>query len=427
MNYASDAKVNKSSLKPISDISIPISKTPSTMNVVSKRTESNMNLVINSLSKTTLDTRLRGANMIAENEKFIHQKKNSTSKLNMNEKNLKRENFTTLKTTMNREIKGALKYGKEIGNHQNRLEKSVNKINAKLQESKREPVVPKQLSLSKNAIENVKSSSSIAQKSHNKTRSKTKNKSKKLTTTKSEIFTTNNELPDNSFMIRDGDLDLADLIEASLKNIRSPRSIFDYDFSSIEQSDARKNSLKSKNEIHDIDRLKQLKPMRSSVISNYLSNRMNRGNEILEKLSEKSEPFSGTSCESLNDKRALPAGDNGTLSLSEKYIKARAELQKTLDWKPETIHSDPVSFEDRWNSAASFRNKVQSPRKIENSNDKLPIARGPVRSSFLMKKYGTKNLESRRDVIAKNTETVAKNRTEPMKVIKEVERNRLMK
>jgi len=398
------------------------------MNVASKRTESNMNLLTNSLSKTTLDTRLRGANMIAENEKFIHQKKNSASKLNMNEKNFKRENFTASKTsTTNREIKGALKYGREIGNHQNRSEKSVNKINAKLQESKRELVVPKQSSLSKNAVENVKSSSSIAQKSHNKTRSKTKNKSKKLTTTKSEIFATHNELPDNPFMIRDGDLDLADLIEASLKNIRSPRSIFDYDFSSIEQSDARRNSLKNKNEIHDIDRLKQMRPMRSSVISNYLSNRMNRGNEILEKLSEKSEPFSGTSCESLNDKRVLPAGDNGTLSLSEKYIKARAELQKTSDWKPEMIRSDPISFEDRWNSAANFRNKVQSPRKIENSNDKLPIARGPVKSSFLMKKYGTKNLESRKDVIAKSTETLVKNRTESTKVIKEVERNRLMK
>jgi len=386
-----------------------------------------MNLVTGSLPKTTLDARVRGANMIAENEKFIHQKKNSTSKLNANEKNLKRENVTASKTTTtNREIKGASKYGKEIGNQQNRSEKSVNKVNAKPQEGKREPVVTKQSPLPKNAVENVKSTSNIAQKSYNKTRSKTKNKSKKLTTTKSEIFT-NSELPDNPFMLRDGDLDLADLIEASLKNIRSPRSIFDYDFSSVQQSDATRNTLKSKNEIHDIDRLKQVRPVRSSVISNYLSNRMNRGNEILEKLSEKSEPFSGASCDSLSDKRTLLAGDSGVVSLSKKYIKARAELQKTLDWKPEAIRSDPISFEDRWNSAASFRNKVQSPSKIENSNDKLPIARGPVRTSFLMKKHAAKNLENKNDVIAKSTETVVKNRMESTKAIKEVERNRLMK
>ncbi|RLU26009.1 hypothetical protein DMN91_002172 [Ooceraea biroi] len=140
-------------------------------------------------------------------------------------------------------------------------------------------------------------------------------------TTKSEIFNTDKELSDNPFVVRDSDLDLADLIEASLKNIRSPRSIFDYDFSCMQQSDARRNDLKSRNGIQDIDRVKLLKPMRSSVITNYLSDKMTRTNEILEKLSEKSEPFSGTSCESLvNDKKVLSGGDNGWILIIVRKI-----------------------------------------------------------------------------------------------------------
>lgn len=347
------------------------------------------------------ETRFRGVNANAENEKSFSQRKNSNSKLSTNERNVKKENFAASKA--NREIKGtsnhAFKSAKGIDSL-NKSEKFINKINAsaKSQESK-ESVPPRTSSLSKNIVENVKSSSNIGQKSHGRIRSKTKTKSKKLATTKSEIFNTDKELSEKSFMMRDGD-ELADLIEASLKNIRSPRSIFDYDFSCVDPSDARKNALRNGNEIQDIDRLKQLKPMRSSVISNYLSDRMIRGNEILEKLSEKSEPFSGTSCDSLvNDKKILPGGDNGSLSLSEKYMKARAELQKSLDWKSGTIRSDAVPSETRWNSTTTgFRNKLQS-SKLENSDDKpSPIPRGSIKTPFLMKMHNLKGSDSKKDV-----------------------------
>lgn len=431
MNYASDAKVNKPSLKSTGSASVPASKTISTVNVAAKeRSEfSNMDLVTTSLSRTSFDTRFHGANV--ENEKSVAQKKNSNFKLGMNEKSVKKESSTASKTPSSREVKSAFKYPGKVIDHQNKSEKSANKINinAKSQE-KTESVVPKISSLSKNVVENVKSSSNIAQSSHGRIRSKTKAKPKKPATTKSEIFNTDKELSDSSFVVRDGDLDLADLIEASLKNIRSPRSIFNHNFSCVQQSDARKNPMKSRNEIQDIDRLKQLKPMRSSIVTNYLSDRMARGNEILEKLSEKSEPFSGTSCESLvNDKKALSGGDNGSLSWSEKYMKARAELEKSLDWRSGTIRSDPVASENQWDSSstASLRNKLQSPGKIESGNDKPLIARGSIPLKTSLKMYGLKGSENRKDVPARSSESIIKTRTESESNSNRVEKRRLSK
>ncbi|EZA54316.1 F-box only protein [Ooceraea biroi] len=401
VNCASDAKVNKPLSRSTSGVSMPSSKTISTINIaVKERCEfSNTDLVTTSLPKATFDTGFHGTNENAASEKSFFQKKIPNSKLSMNEKNIKKENFTTSKVT-NREIKGVFKHDKGIDNQQNKSEKCINKININRtsQASKTEPVVSKISSFSKNTVENVKSCSNIAHKSHGRIRSKIKTKSKNLATTKSEIFNTDKELFDNPFVVRDSDLDLADLIEASLKNIRSPRSIFDYDFSCMQQSDARRNDLKSRNGIQDIDRVKLLKPMRSSVITNYLSDKMTRTNEILEKLSEKSEPFSGTSCESLvNDKKVLSGGDN----------------------------SDTVSFENEWDSATNFGNKFHSPRKIENIDDKLSIAKGPVKTSFLMKTYGSRGLASKKDV--KSSEIVRKNRIESTKVVKNVERNQLIK
>ncbi|XP_026823795.1 uncharacterized protein LOC113561495 [Ooceraea biroi] len=324
VNCASDAKVNKPLSRSTSGVSMPSSKTISTINIaVKERCEfSNTDLVTTSLPKATFDTGFHGTNENAASEKSFFQKKIPNSKLSMNEKNIKKENFTTSKVT-NREIKGVFKHDKGIDNQQNKSEKCINKININRtsQASKTEPVVSKISSFSKNTVENVKSCSNIAHKSHGRIRSKIKTKSKNLATTKSEIFNTDKELSDNPFVVRDSDLDLADLIEASLKNIRSPRSIFDYDFSCMQQSDARRNDLKSRNGIQDIDRVKLLKPMRSSVITNYLSDKMTRTNEILEKLSEKSEPFSGTSCESLvNDKKVLSGGDNGWILIIVRKI-----------------------------------------------------------------------------------------------------------
>lgn len=380
-----------------------ISKTTSVTNIISKkRTESsNANLVTIPLSKTMSDTRFR-ANI--KNEKLIPQKKNVgniSSTFNINEKHVKKE--IASKTTIKREPKSLSKCDELSGKQQNKgkSEKYFNKTDntsntksiALSQESKLKSSTSK-IPSSKNTVGSAKSSLDLMQNSHNKTRSKTKTKPKKKIT-RSEIFNTDAVLPKNSF--EDDNFDLADLIEASLKNIRSPRSIFDYDFSCIQQPNAtEKDVLKIRNEIQSINKLTELKPSRKNLIMNNFSNKMIRGGEFLEKLSEKSESFSEISNESLiNDIKLVPDEDNKPSLLSEKYRKAREDLQQSLDWK-----RNISPLEDRWEpySDVNFRNKSLNPKNVDNNEEKSFISRGPSRTSSLLKAYASNNLESKRNV-----------------------------
>ncbi|KAL6447737.1 hypothetical protein ACFW04_000117 [Cataglyphis niger] len=396
------------------DASKSISKTTSITNIIpKKRTESSsLNLVTIPLPKTISDTRFRTN---VKNEKLIPQKKNVgniSSTFNENEKHIKKENFIALKTTTKPEAKNLSRCDKLSNKQQNKSEKCFNKIDntsnrksiSLSQESKLKSTTSK-MSFSKNTMANAKSSSNLMQNPHNKTRSKTKTKSKKkITATKSEIFNTDEALPDNSFTVEDNNFDLADLIEASLKNIRSPRSVFDYDFSCIEQSDTiKRDTLKIRNEIQNIniDKLKQLKPFRNNVTNNF-SNKIIRGGEILEKLSERSESFNETSNESLvNDKKSVPDGHNKPL-LSEKYLKARADLQQSLDWR----RNISVSPEDRWKScsAVNFLNKSLNSKNIDNSDEKFSIPREPSKASSLLKI--SNGLESRKNILARSSKII---------------------
>lgn len=411
-----DVKTNKL-LRPThtntNDASKSILKTTSIINIVpKKRSESsNANLITIPLSKTMSDTRFR-ANI--KNEKLIPQRKNvgnASSTCNVNEKHVKKE--IASKTTIRRESKNLSKCDELSDKQQNKSEKYFNKIDntsntksiASSQESKLKSSTSKIMS-SKNTVGNVKSSLDLTQNFHNKTRAKTKAKpKKKITATKSEIFNTDAALPRNSF--EDDNFDLADLIEASLKNIRSPRSIFDYDFSCIQQSNATKKDnfiSKIRNEIQSTDKLKQLKPSRNSVITNNFSNKMIRG-EFLEKLSEKSESFSELSNESIiNDRKFIPDRDNKPSLLSEKCTETRKDLQQSLDWKQNV----PVPFEDRWEpySDVNFWNKPLNPKNVDNSEKKSFISRGPSRTSLLKSYQASNSLESKKNVSTHSSKNV---------------------
>ncbi|XP_019885094.2 uncharacterized protein DDB_G0287625-like [Camponotus floridanus] len=385
-----------------SNASKSISKTTSITNIIpKKRSESSStNLVTIPLSKTMSDTRFR-ANI--RNEKLIPQKKNvgnASFTLNVNEKHVKKE--IASKTIIKREPKNLSKCDELSDKQQNKnkSEKYLNKIdntsNAKSitlsQESKLKSSTSK-ISSSKNTVGNAKSSLDLTQNSPNKIRSKIKTKpKKKITATRSEIFNTDAALPKNSF--ENDNFDLADLIEASLKNIRSPRSIFDYDFSCIQQPDAtKKDILKIRNEIQSVNKLNQLNPSRNT---NNFSNKMIRGGEFLEKLSERSESFSEISNESLiNDIKFVPDGDNKSILLAEKYRKAREDLQQSLDWK----RNMSVPSEDRWEpySEVNFRNKSLNPKNVDNNGEKYLISRRP-RNSSLLKAYTSSSLESKKNV-----------------------------
>jgi len=372
-------------MKPISDASKSVLNKSSTVNIMTKkRSESSMtDLVTIPLSKTMSDIQFRTC---IKNKKPFMQKKNinsTSSTLNVDKKNVKKDFIS--KTIKQQDAGSVSKHdeisGKQI-NQTMKLEKysnKINNINAKsatsTQESKlkSKTQTASKMSISNNIVGNIKSSV-LTQNSHNKSRSKVKSKpKKKVIATKSEILTTDKMLSKNSFVVGDGKIDLADLIEASLKNIRSPRSIFDYDFSNVQQSNRVKDILDIRNEIQNIDKLKQLKPIRSSDITN--NHKIIRDDQILEKLSEKSEPFSEASNESLlNDKELLPGRNrqNKTFLFSEKYIKAREEFRKSLDWRPNKPGFSQDSCPD-----ISFQNKsVTSPRKVDDNNEE----------SFILKK-----------------------------------------
>ncbi|XP_072744440.1 uncharacterized protein [Anoplolepis gracilipes] len=412
IKLTNDIKTNKLSLRPThthtntNDVSKSISKTISFTNIMpKKRSESSStNLITIPLSKTMSDTRFR---TYIKNEKLIPQNrnvKNASSAFNVNEKqNIKKENCIASKTTTKRETKTLSKCDKLSDKQQNKSENYFNRNNktsntksvALSQENKLKFSTTK-MSFFKNTVENAKSSSDLAQNSqNNRTRTKTKPK-KKITSTKSEIFNTDEALPEHPFVVGDGKFDLADLIEASLKNIRSPQSIFDYDFSSIQSDTTKKDVFKIRNEIQSVDKLKELKPPRINITSNNFSNKMIRGGEILEKLSEKSEFLSETSNESLiNDKKSDRKSDrNKPLLLSEKYMKVRADLQQPLDWKRN------ISPEDRWEpySAVNLRNKSLNVKNVDNNNEKFSISRAPSRTSSLSKTYASNSLESRKNV-----------------------------
>lgn len=404
---SNNAKTNKLLMGPIRNAPKSVSNKMSTINIMTKkRSESTMtDLITIPLSKMMSDTRFR---MCTKNKKPLPQRKdvkNVSSTLNMNEKNVKKDLITT-KTTK-QEIGNVPKCDKISDKQINRLKSekysnkidNINKSTTSIQENKLKSKIQiaSKTSISKNVVGNIKSSPLLTQNSHSKTRSKIKSKpKKKVMATKSEIINTDEALFKESFTVGDGNFNLADLIEASLKNIRSPRSIFDYDFSCVQEANRTRDILDIRKEIQNIDKLKHRKSaIGNSAIANNFSNKIIQNNRILEKLSEKSESFSEVSNESfVNDKKSLPEEDNKSFSLSEKYMKARAELQKSLDWR----RSDTISFQDRWNlnPDINFQNKsFISPRKVDNNDEKSSISKKPSKTSFL-KAYTSNSLESRK-------------------------------
>jgi len=364
-----------------------------------------MDLVTIPLSKMS-DTRFRTS---TKNEKPLLQTKdikNINSTLNMNEKNVKKDVIIpktkqeTGSVLKRNEICQANKSVKQI-NRTLKSEKYSNKINNvntkamtstenKIKLNKSKTQTASKTSISKNIIGNIKSSPVLTQNLHSKTQSKVKSKpKKKVITTESEIFNTDKVSSEDPFIVGNDNFELADIIEASLKNIRSPRGIFDYDFSYIQQSNRTRDILDIRNEIQNIEKLKQ--PIKSSVTNSFF-NKMIRDERILEKLSENSELFSEASNESLvNDKKSLLGGDDKLFSLSEKYVKAR----ESLDLK----QSDLVSSQDRWNPCPDihFQNRsFISPRKVDNNREKFSIPKSPLKSSFL-KPYSSNDLESKKE------------------------------
>ncbi|XP_014470870.1 PREDICTED: uncharacterized protein LOC106742453 [Dinoponera quadriceps] len=394
--HANDAKTIKPSLRTTNTLK-PISKTVSTVNIVMKQRSEfpDADLTTTSLSKTSSDTRFRGPNMKTEKEKSFPPRKNSknlNSGFNVNAKSVKREDIVARKITVKGETRRVFKYDEGFDKESEKPEKYVdksNKVKATSQEGKTKYVTSRASSVSKNIVGNARSSSDLVRGLQCMPRSKTKAEPKKTAVTSYEIFNNDAAFSNNPVVARDNSFDLADLIEASLKNIRSPRSIFNYDFSCMQRTDVTGDAPKVRHELLDLDKSKQLKSVRSNVLPNYFPGRMAQGSGILEKLSEKSESHSETSTESIvKDARIIPEKSNELLS--KKCAKSRVELVKSLNERK----SEPMFCKDRGDPRANFRSKYFNPKKISDVDEKFPFVKRSLRTSSLLKAHASNSSKS---------------------------------
>lgn len=410
IKHANDAQTNKPSLR-ITNMSKSISKTVSTVNIATRqRSEfSDADLTTTSLSKTSSDIQFRGSKAKTEKEKSLPLKKslrNLKSGSNVNEKSVKKEDLVVPRITTKRETKCISKHNEGFDKRSEKPKKYIdksNKIKTVSQEDKTKYVSSRTSLLSKSTTGNVKSSSDLARGLQDKPRLKTK--PKKVAVTSSEILNNDKTLSDDPFIVGDSNIDLADLIETSLKNIRSPPSIFNYDFSYLQRTNVTGGGSKVGHDLLDVDRSKQnlnLKSVRN-VVPNYFPSKMTRGIRsnagILEKLSEKSESYSETSTDSIvKDVKVVP--ENSDEFLPKKCTEARMELGKSLSVKK----NDLMFSKDRGDPRASFPNKCFSPSKISNVDKKFTI-RESLRNSSL-KAHTSSCLENKKGFPTKSNDVL---------------------
>ncbi|CAL7944755.1 unnamed protein product [Xylocopa violacea] len=205
---------------------------------------------------------------------------------------------------------------------------------------------------------------------------KGKGKTKKVGQSKSTILRTNTDLLSDNCGVKDDSFDLADLIEASLKNIRSPRSIFDYNFSCIDKPKSCDGDAKAQ----DVAR---------KMADHPRALRNDQLKASLDRLSEKSEPLTGKSTSSTK---------NDTLhqSVSPKLAKAlNAELKKSTESNKNrykmTVPEEKAEHFERY----GIYNKYPTPRTQDSGEQKKPTLRKDVDKMHFLRSLGPKASQGR--------------------------------
>lgn len=160
-------------------------------------------------------------------------------------------------------------------------------------------------------------------------RSKGNKKTKKIGQSKSMGLSTNVSRVDDQFVIRDDSFEFVNLIEASLKNIRTPNSTLDYNSFCIDRpkscgGDGKDASKKTA----DLPRI-----LKSGC-----------GRKTLDRLSEKSEPLTAKSIDS-------DISSSSDFSINSRTFKEKAKNEtrsNKVRSKPETS-SDKLDYSERYN------------------------------------------------------------------------------
>ena len=189
-------------------------------------------------------------------------------------------------------------------------------------------------------------------------------------------MSTSTDLLNDHSPIKDDSFDLADLIQASLKNIRSPRSIFDYSFSCIEKTKSCAGDTTVSQEVS-----RKMADHPRALKSGHVK-------ATLDRLSEKSEPLTAKSIDSGN-KSELSHG-----SLTPKYFKLlNSELKKSTELNKKrnvAIPEEKVDHVERY----GIYNKYPTPRTLDKELKKSAPQKEIDKMSML-RALGTRDLHGK--------------------------------
>lgn len=215
---------------------------------------------------------------------------------------------------------------------------------------------------------------------------KSKGKTKKICHSKSTILSTSTDLLNDRSPVKDDSFYLADLIEASLKNIRSPRSIFDYNFSCIEKP----KSCGGDTSAQDISR---------KMADHPRALKSGHTKSTLDRLSEKSEPLTAKSIDSVN-RSELSRG-----SVTPKYPRSfNTEPRKLTESNRNrfsiTVPEEKVDHFERY----GIYNKHPTPRIPDEAKKSVP--RKEVDKMALLRSLGSKTMHGKTAGSNVDTETI---------------------
>lgn len=205
---------------------------------------------------------------------------------------------------------------------------------------------------------------------------KSKGKTKKIGQSKSTILSTTSDLLIDNSAIKDDSFDLADLIEASLKSIRSPRSIFDYNFSCIDKP----KSCGGDTLAQEISRKMSDHPR---------APKSGHAKASLDRLSEKSEPLTAKSVDSVNKIERARA------IATPRYLKGlSADLKKSIELsKSRGIMSLDEKVLDQFEKYTY--NKYSTPSIQDDAEQKKFTPRKEMDKINILRSLGTKNFHSK--------------------------------
>ncbi|KAI4499897.1 hypothetical protein M0802_005153 [Mischocyttarus mexicanus] len=249
-----------------------------------------------------------------------------------------------------------------------------------------------------------KSNNSIGKQIKNKSGSKSKVKTKKLGQNNSTILTNDEKtFLNESTVMKNENFQLAYLIEESLKRIRSPRTVFDYDFSYLTDPRTITDSTKKHDTRKTINTMKDLK--------------RDRSNKKLDCLSEYSGSMTTLSNNSMIENIKTNERDNSPIKVPTK------ENNNFLEGK---ILNDRYEMLERVTDFNEENSPKINPKKMNETDAKYIIPKGAVNSIDIMKSLRS-NIPMIRStaMFGKNLPTTATNRFALKKNFNELRKDRI--